>query len=60
MRILIKRIDFEEPTILNGVTVITDDQQGEYYLFHGVNEESGHFSFAFPYATIEYFRKVGN
>lgn len=60
MQILIKRVNIEELTILNGVTVITDDQQVECYYFHGVNEEKGHFSFAYPYKDIEYFRKVGN
>ena len=60
MQILIKWVNAVEHTILNGVTVITDDQQAECYLFHGVNEEKGHFSYMFPYVAIEYFRKVGN
>lgn len=59
MQILIKQTDKEETAILNGVTVITDDQQGECYFFNGINEDGEHFSFLFPYATIEYFRKVG-
>lgn len=60
MKILIKWIDVEEPTILNGVTVITDCQEWECYYFNGVNEEGEHFSFRFPHTKIEYFRKVGN
>ena len=60
MQILIKGIDVEEPTILNGVISIYDNPRGRYYNFNGVNEDGKPFSFVYPYKDIEYFRKVGN